>query len=836
MNPKNLLIFLLFSSVIAAPAWSQAPPRDGEDAISRILHPLPDYDPFSDRAAPTPEFFPDETEKRARQVMIDSLTDPNKDLSDAVRFFRQRDADLSKERHTVTGLTDHVLDLQLNTLRSRSDYIEAQEKALDLASSDEQRKLIQSRINHDELRQANELVRKNTTNRVGSMANRLLGSVDLIDIATGSYMSAAVDTTVSQLMALRESKMSTSERKALVLYHRYLKRYPRDPQRTEIEKLVEALERKKRAVLVDQYLQAGKKAEKEGKYTLAEFQYTQATFVNPHAEAAAKGLDELAERIQRKKEEKRQVALPPEPSSKDAQHLDFDPDFLDLLYALVLRNPSEVEAHARDLGTRYADSPLGDSAQDALAVAMEMRDRHDEAKVLLHRLVQSSNSSFHKKKAEALLASPDYNLLSQVRAAQQKHRMETIRYVLLGENFLNKNLIMSAQPLVVQGLGGLNTWGIANLIIMGNNLYQVLTAHPISDQDIIDKAVAYIRNHPHSESTTEVYNLLAKAYESRGNYDKAIAYYKLTGSASEEKIRELKETAAESLLEMAQKNPVRAAKEFYLRGILEFYPDSAAAKQAKGDLAALLKPDNRGIKVSKEFFTENPGLARGGGLGLKTSLFDGDMSNMELAEQGINILSDNEILFHFKTPWGVQSRRYPVRPEIISRFESGLRRRDYEVALHDVDTRPEGSRGGIGNLPLHLPRQTRPGASDKDGADIALVKEATGTYPGQGQVLDYELLSENEKNGGSKYRLPHFQGSVSSGGFDVTGDLPATLWGDQVSFGTNNQGQFAGLKLPIPLLQDFIPIDFLLQGSTGRISLSPQIHRYKDNDDSALYR
>lgn len=836
MIRATLLFLFLLSLIAPAPLRAQASLPDGREAIAKILQPLPDYDPFSHRSSPAPEYFPDDTEKRVRQVLIDSLTNPNKDLEDAVHFFREKDAELSKERHTVTGLTDHVLDLHLNSLSKRSDYLEAQEKALALASTEQQKKLIQSRINHDELRQANEYLRKSKTNRWGAMANSLLSSVDLMEIAAGSYLSAAVDTTFSQVAALREPKMSTGERKALAMYRRYLRRYPQDPGRKKIEKLIEALERKKRELLVHKYLKAGREAEETGEYTRAELQFTMASLINPEAKEAGKELDELAALRRRENKEKRGKALFPEPPPGEVSDTQFDGDFVDLLYDLTLRSPEGVEAHARALATRNEGNALGDSSQDALAVAMEMRGRHEAAKKLLRRLSRSSASPNHRNKAKALLESPDYDQLSQVHAAQTKHRMETIQYVLLGENFLEKNLFMGARPLVVQGLAGLNTWGIANVLIMGSNLYQVLTAHPVSDQDIIDKAVAYIRSHPHAESTTEVYNLLAEAYEKRGTYDKAIAYYEMAGTASKDKIAALNETAAESLLDRAAESPSKGAKEFYLRAILEFYPGSAASKQAKGKLAALLKPENRGARISKQFLMENPGLAMEGGLGLKSSLFDGEASNVELAVQGINFLSANEILFHFETPWGVQSRTYPVRPETIRHFESALRKRNYEVALEDVHTRPNGSPGGIGNLPLRLPREHGGGNVDGDGADIALVKRAAAPNPAHPSELNYELLSESEKNDGVAFRLPRFQGSVSSSSFNITGDIPASLWGEQLSLGSDGQSPFAGLKLPIPLLQDFIPVDFLLRARPGGPSLIPQIHRFQDNDDSALFR
>jgi hypothetical protein len=104
-------------------------------------------------------------------------------------------------------------------------------------------------------------------------------------------------------------------------------------------------------------------------------------------------------------------------------------------------------------------------------------------------------------------------------------------------------------------------------------------------------------------------------------------------------------------------------------------------------------------------------------------------------------------------------------------------------------------------------------------------------------VLDHELLSENERNPGSKYKLPPIQGSIAPRHFSMNGALPAGLWGNQLAIGTDQKGAFAGLQLPIPLLQGFIPVDFMVQGRPGGFSVYPKIHTGQDKgEDPELYR
>ena len=73
--------------------------------------------------------------------------------------------------------------------------------------------------------------------------------------------------------------------------------------------------------------------------------------------------------------------------------------------------------------------------------------------------------------------------------------------------------------------------------------------------------------------------------------------------------------------------------------------------------------------------------------------------------------------------------------------------------------------------------------------------------------------------------------------FDISGGLPGGLWGDRLMIGTDEKSPFAGAQLPIPLLQGFIPVDFMLQGRPGRFSLFPKIHLSQDKgNDQELYR
>jgi hypothetical protein len=158
-----------------------------------------------------------------------------------------------------------------------------------------------------------------------------------------------------------------------------------------------------------------------------------------------------------------------------------------------------------------------------------------------------------------------------------------------------------------------------------------------------------------------------------------------------------------------------------------------------------------------------------------------------------------------------------------------------------VNERAKGSIGGIKNLPPSIVTGERERKSEKpderDDSTFSLVREAGGPPSSFPKVLDHQLLSENERNPGAKYALPPIQGSISANRFTMIGGLPAGLWGSQLAVGTDQKGAYAGMQLPIPLLQGFIPVDFMVQGRPGGVAVYPRIHTAEDkNEDPELYR
>ncbi|HWP23449.1 MAG TPA: hypothetical protein VNM15_04605 [Candidatus Binatia bacterium] len=823
---------LLASSVIGA---SQSHGQTRELELDRILNPLPDYDPF-ERSAATPQYFPDEVDRRARELLIDALTHRKEALGEHLKFFQAQDARLEKERRTSTGLAERAQDLLNNTIGERERYLAAQKEALRNAATPERRKYLEAIMNRDDLNQSEQLMRQSSTNFWGGLANRLLSSVDLVGVASGNYIGAAAETTISQLYALMERDMPVEERRALARNLDHLKRFPDDPRNAEVRKEIESLEKKKKAALVGKQLDRAREALKKNDFQRALFHADLASFLDPASKDVEKVRAEAEASLRRIEEAKRkslQAAVEPKRDAGERE------DAKLLLQALSLRDANQIQRAAIDVEKRHPGTRLADAARDAEAVALERKGWHEAAKKALEQIANSSPYPETKERIAALLQSPEYDLLTSFREARSERNLQTVKYVLLGDDFLRKNLLFAAGAFAAAGPAGAATLGMANALMLTNNIYRVYMDNPVSAQPVIDAGVAYVRSHPHEENAAEIYRVLGDLFEERGMIDKALSYHEMAGSAPE-KIAALKEKSAKALLHAASRTPERASKEYYLTNLIDRYPGTPMAAEATKKLADLAKEENQGLRMSKQFLMENPELYGPRGLGLKATLFDGDPRNMEVADRGINLVNDNEILVYYQTPWGVRSQTYFLNKSTAERFFVALREKNQQVALADVNQRAKDSVGGIKNLPPAVVRGDREvrRARTEDGEDttLTLIREAgaSGAYP---KVLDFQLLSENERDPQSKYKLPPIQGSISANRFSMSGALPAGLWGNQLNIGGDSRSAFAGVQLPIPLLEGFVPVDFLVQGRPGGVSLYPRIRTSADTGaDSELYR
>ncbi len=188
---------------------------------------------------------------------------------------------------------------------------------------------------------------------------------------------------------------------------------------------------------------------------------------------------------------------------------------------------------------KYRGKPLADAARDAEAVGLEIKGWREAAKKAVAQMAQSAVTPEAKKRAAALLQSPEYNLLTPFQDARTDRQLQSVKFVLLGDDFLRSNLLFAAGAMAAAGPAAAVSLGMANAVMLGGNFYHVMTNNPVSAQPVIDAGVAYVRNHPNSENAADVYKVLGDAYEERGMFEKADRLSR-AGRLPKEKIAALK--------------------------------------------------------------------------------------------------------------------------------------------------------------------------------------------------------------------------------------------------------------------------------------------------------
>lgn len=474
----------------------------------------------------------------------------------------------------------------------------------------------------------------------------------------------------------------------------------------------------------------------------------------------------------------------------------------------LLRNPddpriSEIQQKVQDLETRRKNALLEAELAQAEA-ALKKKDFwganfHYQLALLIDADSDKARTGLGEvetalRQHEPLAQATPQDPLANIKEAEWEHDKQTLTYLLPGGGFVKDNFVVAGAQIATEGLAGAATFGALTIIQTASKLFHLLTGNPVSQQPIITEAEKYLHDTPPDNRSPEVYAVLANAYEKEGQFEKAITYAKLAGQT--ERIPVLQERAGDTFLELAKQSEHRAQKESYLRTVLEHYPKTKAAPQAATQLRELNLPENRGLRLSKAFLQEHQDLAGAQGLGIKRELFDTNLENVELADEGATILPGGAIALRLSTDQGARTKVYNVPDEAWERFWRRFREKGYEQAAL------RGDRG------------------------LALLAQDVET-------VDIALKGQQEKNELSMWKtLPYLSGSLGEG-IDVRGILPKEVAGTRLAFGKDQRSAYVGLEVPMPL----VPVDFLLLGRNGIPSLYPRIRLpEKELKDEELYR
>ena len=675
---RVLLSVLLF--VILAPSASA---REFSDPLMRKLNDfLPTYTPFTPLESPD-RYFPDVVGKKVADAIVQAYLQNPTGVEQRARELAEHDAKLVTSGEQPTGLTYYLVALvnQPSTVDAASD--------LDLATASSSPDAL--------LQHAEQLLAEEKRGRVGRRFNWILSTFDIGSLLFGTPRAPSpygAQGIISEWSGSNDP--APRERKALVFYREFLRRFPEDTRAAEVAQKARDLETRRKQAMLNMELDRAGAAFKKHDYWGANFHYHLALMIDESSTKARAGLGQIEARLQQKE----------------------------------------------DLDTAEPRDPLAD-----------------------------------------------------IKQAEWEHGKQTFQYLLPGSGFVKDNFVVAGTQIATEGLAGAATFGALTMVQTIAKLFQLAASNPVPRQQVITAGEQYVHDTPPDERNPEVYETLAKAYEKEGRLDKAISYYELSGK--EEAQTRLKEQASDAILKMAKKSEHQEQKETYLRTLVDQYPTTKAAHEAAPLLRELNLPANRGLRLTKAFLHEHEELIGPRGLGLKPELLDGDVDNVELADDGITLLGSGEITFQFQSDQGPRAKVYAIPNQRWEQFWRQFREKGYEQAA---------TRGDPG---------------------LALLAQGA-------EAADRTLKGKREKNEEEGWRmLPYLSGSIGGSGVDFRGTLPKEVAGTRLSFGSDQHSAYVGMEVPLP----FIPVDFLLLGRNGLPSLYPRIRLpERPLKDETLYR
>lgn len=812
---------------VALVALGSTAPTARAASSAQALEVPPDYTPFERRTPP--RFFPDALD----QLVADALVHAT--LGDLPALEADYAALAAQERgrgrpEAGSPLADQVLDLLLANIVERDRVLQAQEAALALSPDPSRRAALRQRIERDLRRRADASLLEGRLQRVGGFANRLLGSGNLLAFLSPMPLEVPIRSLLSAAMHLDDLVgMDPRERRALVLYEEFLRRYPDSKDAPAVTERVKGLRARRAAALRDREIAAGEAAQEAGRPAEAEFHFRQALVHDPDSKAARRGLGAAQAARQGTDAAARHAmaAGAGEPAFADPGEA---ADYESLLRALAAGQAGATFDAASAFAARHPASPLADAAKDAAALALERQGRGEEARTLLEEIAASGRGP-ERARAEALLRDPEINRLLALRGAKSQHTRETIQYILLGRGGGRDQLAFALTPLLLHGTAAILPVAPFLLVMRGMALFEVVTGNPISQQPIIEAAQRVLREGPGNEAAVrEAAGALGRAYEREGAYEMALYYYALAGEADEARTGDLRRKAAKALLGLAERARGIRQKGRYLAALARRYPETEEAKEAIRGLRELMHPRYGGIRITRKFLQENPDLAGPEGLGLTASLVEGG-GDVALADEGVTLLPGGSLLINYRTPQGPRYKVYPLGEGEALRALTALREVSYRRAAEAEGSAKPPTLPAPEFLTARFPSEESPGSAGGGSArsDIELVRGAgpAGGYP----AFDLEFLTAGERRerekekgghpGGTRPGGPRIQADLFAGSPSAQGVFPAL--GTEVALGASGRGAFAGTRLPLPVFRDSLPLEFLVEGGTGRFGLVPQL-------------
>lgn len=630
---------------------------------------------------------PSEIEQHVSRAIAFAYLHKPEDLEREYAYFKGMDDFLQEQRQPATGVSDNILDLLLSALSDR-----------DRGVTRELKERAGTRM-HERVARADSLLLTDRYNRFAFIFNTFVRPLSLISVG---YYPALIDAGLATaLNANRLTDLSVEEKKALALYKEFLDRYPESDKAELLHQRVTALDRKRITACHDREMQLGGERLAKDEFWAAQQHFKNALAFVPSSPKASAALARTRD-MEQQEQARRLKALEP---AEALQGLPFEPEereYRELLYGTAAGSPEAMIEAAEKFISRHPRSSHVPYARYAIAVAHDMKGAHEEAKKLMRRIAADHPRAHIGRRAAAYLADSGYDPKLALAHSRRQHTTETAKYVTLGPDFVKSNVILGPSRIITQGLQAFQTLGTFNVLALLIRGVNTVMSNPVSDQEIIDAGVIYLRRYPDSPAAPDVHLTLAKAYAKRQNPAKAVYHYAASGKIPEKKLSALRESAAKQYLDFASATESREEKIRCYETILDEYAPTRSAAKALEELAVLERTAKPIFEIDKKTLAANPVVFTLTDLHIGPHLLDDDPVNGELAPKGLYSVTRGKIILVYVEEKGEREETIEIPNTVYSGLRAFAEETEYRTAMRGGGKRvtakfPVELRGTVGD-------------------------------------------------------------------------------------------------------------------------------------------
>jgi len=630
---------------------------------------------------------PESADYAAAELAASALASRRSHASVVMLRLESIDSVRAEAESRATGLVPYAQDL-VNTLHD--DALFYRRATRELLAEPELDPAFRARLEQsasdDPLTLADQRLRDARLYKTGRAFNTMIAPLSrAITSAFGALFGVARGT-LGLLIAQREAdELSLPERQALAHWKRFLEEHPDTPEAAEIVERVEASQARWNRTQADRALRSARRALDAGHLRIALIQSERTLRYAPEDAEAGALRERAATQLAHERERQRRSLQSPAVEVTIASERERA-----LILALLVQ-PEAIAKEAEKSIAAESDGATADEARFALAIAHADANAESTMWTALQEISRGdlvkSNMARH---ARTSIESPEQNPYRAFQLTRRHDRRQRWLWLFFGP-LLAGPRDYATLPRWAEWALGLPAF-LEAFATMPNRLvtYPWLKPWPFGRAPAA-YAEHYLERFPSGPHVQELRQWLLAHAERSGNWVAALEHARALEPSESVTVRDLREKAANQILEVAQRETRRDVRRHMLRELVQEYSDTQVAKSAGEQLRAQREAETpQHIRISRGFLRENPEVAGPAGLALTPGLLDGNPRNGELHPNGIVLLGGPYLEFNFLNPSGdasdePETQRRRVSQERLARLISLLEETSLRNSLIDSD-------------------------------------------------------------------------------------------------------------------------------------------------------